>query len=218
MPQEFFLSHFKNDPNLVSYWRFEGNSNDFKGTNNGSDTSITYSIANGKFGQGAGFSQPSSSKISLGTPASLVFTGDFSFNVWVKPASSQPDAYARIFDHGHTLMLVTDGGANNNGWTWENVSTTNGGTNTVDYDTWQMVTVVRSGTTVSIYKNAVLLGTATKAGTLGSGNFYFCSQSGTGRFFTGALDEAMFFNDALTLAEIKYIYAGSAAGHLYNMI
>jgi len=48
---------------LVAGYHLNGNSNDFSGNgNNGTDTSITYSLANGKFNQGAGFNG-SSSKI-----------------------------------------------------------------------------------------------------------------------------------------------------------
>ena len=51
-----------------------GNSNDSSGNaNNGSDTNITYSLANGKLGQGAGFNG-SSSLIDYGNPASLQIT------------------------------------------------------------------------------------------------------------------------------------------------
>ena len=40
------------DANLVSYYKLEGNSNDSKGSNNGTDTSVDYGTAYGKFGQG----------------------------------------------------------------------------------------------------------------------------------------------------------------------
>ncbi|NTW31353.1 MAG: hypothetical protein HGB12_01740, partial [Bacteroidetes bacterium] len=48
---------------LVSYWDMEGNSNDLWGSSNGTNTSITFSSANGKISQGAGFNG-SSSKIT----------------------------------------------------------------------------------------------------------------------------------------------------------
>lgn len=55
MSKEIFSSRYYNDSALVSLWRFEGNSTDSKGSNNGTDTAITYNASYGKFGQGALF-------------------------------------------------------------------------------------------------------------------------------------------------------------------
>lgn len=51
------------DANLKGYWRFDGNSNDAKGTYNGTDTAMSYSSAAPKFVQNAVFA---------GTPSLLV--------------------------------------------------------------------------------------------------------------------------------------------------
>jgi hypothetical protein len=42
-------------PLPVAYWKLDGDSNDAVGSNNGSDINVTYSTANGKVNQGAGF-------------------------------------------------------------------------------------------------------------------------------------------------------------------
>lgn len=68
--------------NIVSYYKFDSsNSNDSAGSNNGTDTSITYSSGNGKINIGAGFG--GASKISIGTgfyptAAGITVTG------WIK--------------------------------------------------------------------------------------------------------------------------------------
>lgn len=68
--------------NIVSYYKFDSsNSNDSVGSNNGSDTAITYSTANGKINVGAGFNG-STSKISLGNVLGSTFTGTFTINMW----------------------------------------------------------------------------------------------------------------------------------------
>ncbi len=58
-----------------------GNSTDSSGNgNNGTDTNITYSQANGKFGQGAGFTAVSNSKITM--PSSII-QGAKTVSLWV---------------------------------------------------------------------------------------------------------------------------------------
>lgn len=70
--------------NIIGYYKLDGNSNDSVNGRNGTDTSITYSAANGKINQGAGF-DGSLSKIDLGATnaynaASAIA---FSFSCWV---------------------------------------------------------------------------------------------------------------------------------------
>ena len=163
---------------------FEGNSNDASPNGfTGTDTNVTYARSNGKFLQGARFVQGDSSKVNYGTHTELVFDADFTINVWVYPESGQPDPYARVYDGGYYLVIVTDGGANNNGWVFE-LTQTIGLANTVDFGTWQMITASRIGSTLYLYKNGILFAQGTFSGTKGSGNFYLCSQSGTGRYAT----------------------------------
>src|ERR1051326_1866471 len=87
MGKEIYRTKLFNDPALVSYWRFEGNSNDSKGSNNGSDTSITYSSGNGNFGQGAGFNG-SSSKIVITDNSSLHLLSAFTILGWIKASGT----------------------------------------------------------------------------------------------------------------------------------
>ena len=80
-PIELFQTPLYNDPSLVSYWRFEGNSIDSKSANNGLDTAITYSPANGKFGQGASFNGSNSRIIT----ASATLTNSITWSLWIRP-------------------------------------------------------------------------------------------------------------------------------------
>jgi len=51
---------------IKGYWRLNGNSNDASGNgNNGTDTNITYSQANGVLNGGAGFASDFNSRISF---------------------------------------------------------------------------------------------------------------------------------------------------------
>ncbi len=71
--------------NLISYYKLDGNSNDAVGSNNGTDTDITYSLDNGKINQGAGFNG-STSLINLGNNFNL--NSSFSILCWIKTTQS----------------------------------------------------------------------------------------------------------------------------------
>ena len=78
-------------PDAVSYWKLDGNSLDFYGTNNGADTAITY--AAGKIGQAAVFNG-STSKINLGASNTLELS-DVSISAWVNITNTA--TYRMIF-------------------------------------------------------------------------------------------------------------------------
>ncbi|NTW32788.1 MAG: LamG domain-containing protein, partial [Bacteroidetes bacterium] len=83
--QELYSTPFFSDANLVAYWRLEGNSQDAKGSNNGSDVDMSYDNSYGKFGKGAYFNG-SSSKISISND--FVSGGKiFSISAWINPTS-----------------------------------------------------------------------------------------------------------------------------------
>ena len=87
---------------IKAYYRLNGNSNDASGNgNNGTDASITYSQANGKLNQGAGFNgtsstfycQSSSFGISGANPITVsIWVNIFTYNV----ASNQQTFITRI--------------------------------------------------------------------------------------------------------------------------
>jgi hypothetical protein len=76
---------------LVSYYNMQGNSNDYWGTNNGTDTSVSYGTSYGKVAQGALFA--ATSKISI--PSQTVFNLQSSFSIfaWVYQTSRGNGSY-----------------------------------------------------------------------------------------------------------------------------
>jgi hypothetical protein len=87
---ELINSPLFGDANLVGYWRLEGNSNDSKASNNGTDTSITYGTSYGKFGQGALFTSASNSKIIFGDVLDAG-TSAWTVGCWMKTSSHGAD-------------------------------------------------------------------------------------------------------------------------------
>jgi hypothetical protein len=80
---ELYTTSLYNDPALVSYYRFEGNANDSKGTNNGMGTNVAYGTNYGKFGQGAMFSNQNS-YVSINPSPLPRGSSPFSAFVWLK--------------------------------------------------------------------------------------------------------------------------------------
>lgn len=70
---------------LTSYWKFNGNSNDEIGANNGTDTNINY--AAGLIGLGAGFNNPGVSYITIPDAENLSFDSDFSIVTLIRATS-----------------------------------------------------------------------------------------------------------------------------------
>lgn len=94
---------------LASYWTLDSNSNDSVGSNNGTDTSVSY--AAGKKNNAAGFNG-STSKISSAS-SGLPTSGSFSISLWYKGASPGGDG---IFGWGsatssgqrRSILIVTN--------------------------------------------------------------------------------------------------------------
>jgi len=210
----------KSDANLTAYWRFNGNSTDEKGYANGTDTSITYSTANGKYNIGAGFS--GASKIVLGDK--FDFSGAFSINVWVNLNNST----------GVRMALLNKGGATGSDWQWNlerqvsdkcrAVLYQNNGlvhmevptTTSVNDLLWHMITVTYDGTTLTIYHNGLSENTSTtKTGswlTNGADNANIGVRGDSNFYFTGKMDDVSIWSRVLTSGEILRLYLSSGSG------
>lgn len=193
-----------------------GNSTDSSGNaNNGTDTAITYSLANGKFGQGAGFNG-STSKIVLPNSADFKQTGDFTVNLWFKGATTSNVLFSScdLFS-AYVKGLVLYISANKlRGITGNGVTQTvlTGGTTVTD-NTWRMGTLVKTGTTLKLYVNGssdVADATSIVEPTYNSTNYPrlgIATDTGTDYYpFNGNLDEVIFEARAWSASQIKKYY------------
>ncbi len=213
MAIELVLTSLFNDANLVSYWRLQGNSTDSKGSNNGSDTNITYSDGNGKFGQGAGFNG-SSSVIDVTDSASLSLTGHMTIIAWVKPTVNNAnmgivekfdgagtDGYFLRMNNSGVLLGWPVGPAGGTSVTGNTVLTTN---------TYHQVAMVYDGAKNYLYLDGLLDNSvvSTTDPTNGTHNLEIGSSSGVagGNFFNGAIDDVAIFSRNLTAAEVAFLF------------
>ena len=211
------LGEYIPNSNTKLLLHLNGNSTDSSGNNNnGVDTAITYSQANGRFGQGAGFNG-SSSYISVGNSASLQFgTNPFTINVWFKKAANN---YTGCFYHDNSSPKVFSLGVSSDNTLFFYASDGTGvllsSTITITDFNWHLLTVVVEATNSrkmyidGVYNNISttnltggLTGTAVK--TLGRN-----SLGGNSEYFNGSIDEVIIENRAWSASEVKKYYTNS---------
>ena len=158
---------------IKGYWRFNGNSNDASGNgNNGTDTAIIYSQANGRLGQGAGFNG-TSSFISLGS-INMLPAGTGTISVWTKGPYKSGDNY---------IIAKGDDNGNGNGpnaWGLDIIPNYSAGKNLIAFlfgvgfwmlaevtfntSAWHhIVVVLRSNATQSMYLDGKLVASTNSA-------------------------------------------------------
>lgn len=204
-------------PNLVAWWRMEGNSNDASGNGyNGTDTSMTYGASYGKFGQGADFNGTSSKIV---TTINSNLGGNLTFSCWYY-LSSLPAS-------GITYPLMTSWVSSYTNY-WYSFTIQNGtvsgnvpkfvfnkfdGTNNpyaisaqITSTGWYFLTAVRNNGTLYLYVNSVLINSVTDTTTSVPAYSDFllgADESATPDYTLGYLDEVMIFNTALTQSQIQ---------------
>jgi len=198
---------------LLSYWRMEGNSTDYYGTNNGTDQSINYGNSFGKVSQGGQFTSLSRIIINENAPLN---TASFSFGMWIRTTSSSGtyqviarrsasfmQGYGMYFTpNTGKLGLYLGSGADHQ------VNTAK----TVNDGNWHFVMMTWDGGLQQgkIYCDNVLEGTLdigtniAHSGTLNLG--YDVPNTTTVYSFVGSMDEIGFWNRVLTAQELTDLY------------
>lgn len=215
---ELFINPLFSDANLVSYWRMEGNSNDSKSSNNGTDTNITYNASYGKFGQGALFNG-SSSKIAVGSTSAFNFSGTspFTISCWVY-LSSYPGATRQIISKfnlniaGQWVLALIYTSPNYFFALNRNASPFTPAISNITISTgnWYHLVGVYDGTNSTIYTNGVA-GTPIASGSVGSSSIQthigcILDNGNPTNFFPGYIDDVAIFSRALTSSEILSLY------------
>ncbi len=194
-------------------FHLNGNSNDALGGNNGTDTDITYSVADGKFGQGALFNGTTSKIVSANSAPSTNQT----LSCWFKQGGSTggeqnlitwDDASA----HYQRFKYVYGASTSTIQWETNQVAYNLYTSNTFTTDTnFHLATVTQLGTGDPIfYLDSVLIanthnntGDATKCGSV---PLTIGVSGSTGQFFKGSIDEVAIYNRVLSSRDIKDYY------------
>lgn len=185
---------------LVSYYKLDSNSNDNYGSNNGTDTSITY--ISGKVNN-AGSYNGTTSKSIIGNPANLrLSTGTIS--CWVK-TSGAGSSYRCVFGKINAYAMYL----NNNVlvlYDWGGAAERSTGINLADNLWHHLVLVFDTGTNQDkVYVDGALILTTTMTEVNQTDNVCIGSNNSV-QNFNGIIDEASIYNIKLTQTEIDLIY------------
>jgi len=204
---------------LVSYWKLDGNSNDSVGSNNGSDTNVTYDNAYGKINQGA-LGNGSSTIINFGNSTSLKLNGNLSMSMWIYPtANSVGYVFGRTSNVSPYGMYYFYLGASGENFTIALSLFNSGGGQVIatsaafPLNAWYHVVATVSGTAMTVYVNGVSSGTKTFSGTRSftdHNNWAFCRGTDGVADYVGRLDEVGIWSRALTTDEITELYNAGA--------
>jgi len=198
--------------NLISYWKLDGDSNDSRDLYNGTDTAITYSEANGKIIQGAGF-DGSTSKVVFDNPIIPIGTKTISF--WVKSSTNADQTLvsnARLgvaYDFDHTRIWADSGYLSYeiqySGGTYIQLL----GTSNIRDGTWKFCVCTYDGSVMRVYVNSTLENTSatfTDSGTRLDNLQFGIDPVNAYNKLIGAMDEVGVWSRALTQAEITELY------------
>lgn len=218
-----FTPKFQYDPlgtltsGLVSYYNMQGNSNDYFGSNNGTDTSVTYGTAYGKVNEGGNYNG-STSYSSMGNVMAFEYTQPFSIAAWVYNNSS-----------GASNIISKQ--QNTSPYAGYGIGTTSGGTlqfflyngsGFVDnfpssyIGTWTFIVATYDGSNtdagITLYVNGASVAKSNQlnvpfTSTIVSTNpFQLSGRGGSNNLYNGYLDEIGVWNRVLTSGEISELY------------
>lgn len=199
---------------IIAYYRFDGNSNDASGNGyNGTDTNISYSQANGKIGQGAGFASGSSSKIIANVAASNFGSGSRTISVLVYNKTTQT---TRLFGNRTDSTTWFSTGFVNTNAVFMELSRTYpsyykisiSDNSKFQNNKWHLFTFIINGNNIYMYVDAVLVkqDTWTAFNTDAAVNAVIGSIYAGGiyqDFLNGNMDELKSINTAWANSEMK---------------
>lgn len=216
----------KDNANLKAYYRFEGNSTDTMGVNNGTDTAITYNASYGKYDQGASFNG-TSSIIALPKHANTLPTGNFTICAWVKTSSGSDqmfyDASELSGNYSGIQMRIRNTGklflfsANNTGTGFPTNYYNASGNTALNDGNWHHIAGTYDGAYLRVWLDGKMDGSAAYTNNpaydasitpaIGIANGY--------AYFSGSMDEFAIFSTALSADQIKELYEGRFIGEAY---
>jgi len=198
------------DPNLIGWWTFDA------GTG---DTAIDFSGHgnDGKFGGdpqwvegviGGALDLDGTDYVAIDGVADDITSTNISLSAWIKTTQSgEGNVFAANADGSHPLMFGVKGG----GQPYVNDGSDTYFPPAINDDQWHMLTYVRSGSRGYIYVDGVQQGRYSALFDLSGVNRWSIGQewdSGPSDFYVGMVDDARFYDVALTADEVKELMRG----------
>ena len=210
-------------PGLVAWWRGEGDSYDYAGTNDLNFIGAAY--ASGEVGQGFALDGSSSYLVSMGNPPVLAGTNDFSIEFWANFGTVLPSVMGG--DGSIAFIGCDEGSGLHNKWLFGQggdqlyfyVNGPNTGVHflaqaefTPNTNLWYHLALTKQGGVYRTYVNGGQLSAETNALPIPVVNAPLTIGQAQGLFMDGLLDEVSLYNRALGANEIQAIYQAVAQG------
>jgi RHS repeat-associated protein len=217
---EIAQSPLASDPSLISYYRFEGNAFDSKGSKNGTAyNSPTYTA--GKFGQALKVVAADSQYVAIPITAVPSNTADFSYSLWVNFASISSSGIMVNYDGYSPYGPYSYGGLRYpNGFLDFDKRTSGGASQDLQYawapklGIWYHIAYTSSSANgARLYVDGnVVASDATYTNAIGSivdsmliGAYGVNGVANTGGYIDAAIDDVGLFNRELTQAEVSML-------------
>ena len=210
------------EDSLVGWWKLNGNAND--SSSNGLNGTESGAVApavgqNGSGGSAYLFPGTVSDYINLGS-STLLNQPELTLSAWVNSASISSVGQDIIAKELQYKYRISDFGVglltSSNGTAWSDTSACG---YSFSANTWYLVTATLNSKVGlrKIFVNGVAVcGNSVPVGMVGYNSspvtigVYRSSSGATGESFNGRIDDARFYNRALTAAEIKMLYDAGA--------
>ncbi|MHC4630918.1 MAG: LamG-like jellyroll fold domain-containing protein [Planctomycetota bacterium] len=204
--REFITPSAPDDTRLIGHWKFDGDTQDSSGRGNHGTAGVTPpTFVTGKVGSNAMDFRGPDYVVIDGVVDDITST-DITLSAWVKTTQSNEGELFAANDSssGHPLMLGIQTG---NPYVNDGSDTQFGPA--VNDDQWHLLTYVRSGSTGYVYVDGFLRGTYSAGFSLGSVTRWSIGQewdnATPSNFYTGAVDDARFYNYTLSDAEVAWL-------------
>lgn len=190
--------------NPILWYKFDGSLSDSGGA--GRDGTLTRGsvvYTNGVNGTAA----YSAGDVLVTCPKDFLVTNELTISCWINPGN-QGVLYARVINSEAAWSYIVYNGMNRSHFYGSGLDTPFSPSINIPTDQWTHCVVrYKSGENIKLYTNGVHCASITKSGNLSAINEVTMFDRAAGaRQYTGAIDDAMIFNRALSDEEIGRIY------------
>jgi parallel beta-helix repeat protein len=199
---------------LVAHWKFDEKSGTTACDSSGNAHTGTLTHGpiwtTGKVG-GALYFDGIDDVVTVLNSNSLNLASSFTVSAWVNPASTFADFRSVIAKNGSYYLYASSTGFCGDGSPFGYGENRPGATvcqpSPIPANTWTHLTLVYSGSTLTLYRNGVAVNSVSASGTLpaSSGSLQIAASQ-FGEYFKGLIDEVRVYNTALTATDIQSMY------------
>ena len=198
---------------LLSYWPMEGNSNDYYGSDNGTDTAVMYGTTYGKVNKGGIYNGTSS--ITTGNISSTY--NPFSVAMWFKTTVTSGQYIFWTQNTNNIAFGMNEG----SGKVYVQTYNGSGGpyfTTTSSYNdgNWHFIVLTLNGGTLTAYIDNAEVGSASGATVDVGGTMQWNSSFGSAYYMASDIDEIGAWNKVLSANEMTDLYNAGAGQTMTN--